>query len=397
MQKPIFTLLIFLNTLLFIYAQNVGIGVNNPGSKLQVIDNAVIGYNIPTNAPANGLLVNGNLGIGVLSPSVKLHVDGNAAFGYTSATAAPTNGLLVNGMVGVGTTAPSEYLTVDGDISISSLATVSGTKQVVVNADGLLELADEDGLPIGAVMPFAGSTPPAGWLLCNGQSTASYPALAAVVGATVPDLRDRRAIGTSNLIALASSGGSNTASYTPSGTIAGTVAFAGTSVTTNGGTPDGAHTHTIPAHNHNVSVTASNGTSSSAGASTAVASTSAGGHFHSFTVAYSGAHQGTGAPKLHNGGNSDNRFMRTVDAGAHTHTVNWNHTHTMPTSYTFNATIGNGTTNASDNALTTASGGAHTHTYTAAGTVTTPAFNGTTVNIDVTNKYIVLNYIIKYQ
>lgn len=38
-------------------------------------------------------------------------------------------------------------------------------------------------------MWYAASSPPNGWLECNGQSTVSYPALAAIVGATVPDLR----------------------------------------------------------------------------------------------------------------------------------------------------------------------------------------------------------------
>ena len=33
------------------------------------------------------------------------------------------------------------------------------------------------------------NTPPDGWLECNGQSTASYPALAALIGPSVPDLR----------------------------------------------------------------------------------------------------------------------------------------------------------------------------------------------------------------
>ncbi|WP_215731987.1 phage tail protein [Anaeromusa acidaminophila] len=36
---------------------------------------------------------------------------------------------------------------------------------------------------------FAAPTPPEGFIECNGQSTAAYPALAAVVGAFVPDLR----------------------------------------------------------------------------------------------------------------------------------------------------------------------------------------------------------------
>lgn len=44
-------------------------------------------------------------------------------------------------------------------------------------------------MPVGSVIMYAGSSAPTGYLECNGQSTASYSALAAVVGATVPDLR----------------------------------------------------------------------------------------------------------------------------------------------------------------------------------------------------------------
>lgn len=36
---------------------------------------------------------------------------------------------------------------------------------------------------------YPATTPPEGWLECNGQTTASHPALAAVVGSNVPDLR----------------------------------------------------------------------------------------------------------------------------------------------------------------------------------------------------------------
>lgn len=38
-------------------------------------------------------------------------------------------------------------------------------------------------------MWYSRSTPPEGWLVCNGQSTVAYPELAAVVGPNVPDLR----------------------------------------------------------------------------------------------------------------------------------------------------------------------------------------------------------------
>jgi microcystin-dependent protein len=49
--------------------------------------------------------------------------------------------------------------------------------------------------PVGTIVMFGGADAPTGWLLCNGQSTASYTALAAVVGANVPDLRGRAPIG----------------------------------------------------------------------------------------------------------------------------------------------------------------------------------------------------------
>jgi len=49
--------------------------------------------------------------------------------------------------------------------------------------------------PVGTIVMYGGTTAPTGWLLCNGQSTSGYAALAAVVGGTVPDLRGRAPIG----------------------------------------------------------------------------------------------------------------------------------------------------------------------------------------------------------
>jgi len=42
---------------------------------------------------------------------------------------------------------------------------------------------------IGMIVAWGGSTAPSGWLECNGQSTAPYPLLGAIVGSVVPDLR----------------------------------------------------------------------------------------------------------------------------------------------------------------------------------------------------------------
>jgi len=51
--------------------------------------------------------------------------------------------------------------------------------------------------PPGTIVAFASATPPGGWLLCNGSavSQATYPALYAAIGATLPDLRGKAAMG----------------------------------------------------------------------------------------------------------------------------------------------------------------------------------------------------------
>lgn len=49
--------------------------------------------------------------------------------------------------------------------------------------------------PVGTIWMFQGTTPPPGWLLCDGGSTAGYGKLAAQVGANVPDLRGRLPMG----------------------------------------------------------------------------------------------------------------------------------------------------------------------------------------------------------
>lgn len=74
--------------------------------------------------------------------------------------------------------------------------------------------------PPGSVQMYAGETPPAGWIFCNGQglSTAAYPTLFGVIGYTfggsggtfnVPDLRNRFPIG-ADPKALSATGGSET-------------------------------------------------------------------------------------------------------------------------------------------------------------------------------------------
>lgn len=49
--------------------------------------------------------------------------------------------------------------------------------------------------PVGTIQAYPGTTAPAGWLLCTGLSTASYPILAALVGATTPNIKGKVIVG----------------------------------------------------------------------------------------------------------------------------------------------------------------------------------------------------------
>lgn len=89
----------------------------------------------------------------------------------------------------------------DGTVAVGDLATATQAYLV----------------PTGAIMMWYTDTPPTGWLLCDGQSTAGYTALAAIVGATVPDMRTRvpvgkGASGTFN-VASGTTGGAETSSH----------------------------------------------------------------------------------------------------------------------------------------------------------------------------------------
>lgn len=51
-------------------------------------------------------------------------------------------------------------------------------------------------VPVGTIMAYAGATAPTGWLVCDGvTSTTGYPGLAALVGATTPNLKGRTLVG----------------------------------------------------------------------------------------------------------------------------------------------------------------------------------------------------------
>jgi microcystin-dependent protein len=132
--------------------------------------------------------------------------------------------------VNAGATAP-EW----GQVATAGIADSAITSAKIL--DGTIVLADLAAslqaflCPVGTINAYAGATAPTGWLLCNGTSTTGYAALAALVGATTPDMRGLFPIG-------------KTASSTGS-TLLGT---GGSTTITSSNMPS--HTHTQDSHNH---------------------------------------------------------------------------------------------------------------------------------------------------
>lgn len=52
-------------------------------------------------------------------------------------------------------------------------------------------------VPVGAVLPYAGSEAPDGWLMCDGSAVDArrYPELSRLIGSNTPDLRGRAPVG----------------------------------------------------------------------------------------------------------------------------------------------------------------------------------------------------------
>lgn len=170
--------------------------------------------------------------------------------------------------------------------------------------------------PAGSVVPFAGTTAPAGWLLCHGQaiSRETYSSLFAAIGTTygagdgsttfnLPDLRGRVAAGKDDMGGSAAGRLTAAVSGVPNGATLGAAA--------------GAQSHTLaaaesgmPAHGHTASSSFSSGVAQSAGA-------------HTHTYQYSTLNDnGGGTPSFNSLGTQNNVSSGPVSsAGAHTHTV----------------------------------------------------------------------------
>jgi microcystin-dependent protein len=76
-----------------------------------------------------------------------------------------------------------------GTITSTELSYVDGVTSSIQTQIGTINTALTTNTPVGSIVMWAKNEIPTGWLECNGQSTASYPTLAGIVGATVPDMR----------------------------------------------------------------------------------------------------------------------------------------------------------------------------------------------------------------
>lgn len=165
--------------------------------------------------------------------------------------------------------------------------------------------------PVGAVMDYAGSSAPSGWLLCYGQniSRTTYAALFTAIGVTygvgdgsttftLPDLRGRVVAGKDDMggssanrltdqtggldgDTLGDTGGSETHTLTtaqmPEHTHTGTTSS------------DGAHTHTVTAVGSTSVAASSGGTTGAPAAASSLTTSSNGAHTHTFTTASAGS------------------------------------------------------------------------------------------------------------
>lgn len=135
--------------------------------------------------------------------------------------------LIGKGLPDTGLANPAAYANVDlGDgtaVPVPKLAGApiggAGTNYpvyVLATKDFLLALGTVGGaqsgsvVPVGAILPYAGSSAPAGYLLCDGSSFsgATYPRLQTVLGGTVlPDLRKRVPVGSGSGLGLGATDG----------------------------------------------------------------------------------------------------------------------------------------------------------------------------------------------
>jgi microcystin-dependent protein len=257
-------------------------------------------------------------------------------------------------------------------------------------------------IPVGALMPYAGSTAPDGWLLCNGQtpSRTTYANLFAVIGTTygagdgstfgLPDPMGRAIIGVG-------SGSGLTARALAAKSGAETVVIASGNLPTHQHTLSahthalGSHTHTLSDHTHAITVNGNNfdtGTVSADHSHSGTTGFTSGDHAHNLPrslIATAGTNRAVvsstsnQATLFVDGQNANHTHGFSTGGISANHSHNANHGHTAGSGGPSNNTSG-GPSAGSNGPSTDATGdGGFTNTALA-----------------LMNPFLALNYIIKY-
>jgi microcystin-dependent protein len=166
-----------------------------------------------------------------------------AATNVTGIISTPTTASPTTFSLGINTQNPSQHLDVVGNATVSGNTAVGGNASVTgsLNVNGFSSNAL---VPTGGIIMWSGTTPPAGWGLCDGST---YTNVAVTV--VSPDLRGRFVVGyssTSPATPVTASANGTTLNYGAIGNNGGENGHLLTSPES--GLP--AHTHTSPPHSH---------------------------------------------------------------------------------------------------------------------------------------------------
>jgi len=251
-----------------------------------------------------------------------------------------------------------------------------------INVANDVYINSESYTPVGSILTYAGTTSPSGWLLCDGSEVSKtvYSRLFSVIGnlygiATngdnfvLPNLSDRVPVGKTNSNAVGNSGGNSSVtlsvSQLPSHTHTGTTVSNGSHRHTGTTVSNGSHSHT--------GTTDTNGSHSH--------TINDPGHTHSQTTINDDFNSSGGYPPGFVGDSAGSRTWYNINSATTGITINSSGSHT----HTFTSDISGSHTHT----FTSDISGSHTHTFTTDST-------GSGSQVDIRNKYIVMNYIIRY-
>ena len=281
---------------------------------------------------------------------------GTSGYPLVAGASAPAYSQLT--ATGIADNAVTAAKILNGTVGASELASDSVTTAKILDANvtlAKLAAAVANALvPVGTIAAYAGTSAPTGWLLCNGTSTTGYTALAALVGATTPDMRGRFPIGDNATLTLLGTGGSLTIAE-----------------------------GNLPSHSHTFSATSAGMNQNSTLSHTVVD----GGHNHSVGATdiahtHSNAAEGT-TDETHTHNDSGNAGSINAGTGQ---TTGSDQTDGMNIATTHDHALTAQVTNISVNAHDVS------HTHTVSGTTGTGSGSGT----DYYPPHLVVNYIIKH-